>query len=346
MIASLVRPNIRDLKPYSCARDLYKEGVLLDANENPFPSSLSLSVCDDLNRYPDPENTALKRALSELVNVDPFNIFVGVGSNEVIDLLVRLFVSPDENVMIFEPTYGMYRIAAEICGVKTKACQLDANFQIDFSAFQQALTEKTKLIFLCSPNSPTGNLLKVADIEKICASFNGIVVLDEAYVEFSSQSSLVSKIGSFPNLVIVRTLSKAWGLAALRVGYAVANREIIEYLNRIKPPYNLNGLSSFLAAKALENPKKLKLMVEKILLERKRMESMLKQEGVFVFPSETNFLLLRVPDASQVAYRLAKDFGIIVRDFSGKPRLANCLRVTVGKPEENDFFIQSLLTLV
>lgn len=346
MIASLVRPNIRDLKSYSCARDLYTEGVLLDANENPYPSALTLSVCDDLNRYPDPENTALKRALSQYLNVDPLNVFVGVGSNEVIDLLVRLFVSPDEEVMIFEPTYGMYRITAEICGVKATACLLDENFQIDFAAYQQAITDKTKLIFLCSPNSPTGNLLNVADIEKICASFKGIVVLDEAYVEFAAQPSLVSKIRLFPNLVIVRTLSKAWGLAALRVGYAVASPEIIEYLNRIKPPYNLNGISSFLAAKALKNSKKLKEMVRKILLERKRMEETLRKEDFFVFPSETNFLLMRVPQARQVAYLLAKEFGIIVRDFSDKPRLANCLRVTVGKPEENDCFIQSLLALV
>lgn len=341
MIESLIRPNIARLKPYVCARHISQEGILFDANENAFGSVVTAPLDGELNRYPDPSSLELRTALSKFLNVDICSTFIGVGSDEVIDLLMRIFVDPDEEILIFEPTYGMYRVAGEINGVKIKTCLLNEEFQIDFSEFSKMVTKKTKMIFLASPNSPTGNLIKEVDIEKLCKTFRGIVVVDEAYVEFSSESSFVSRVKDFENLVVLRTFSKAWGLAGLRVGYCIANPKTIEYLNKIKPPYNLNRLSSFLAVKALENYEKLFEFRDKITQERKRLAHELKKLGCKVFPSEANFLMVQVPDASGIVKKLARD-GLIVRDFSTKPRLKDCFRISVGTPEQNRLLIQAL----
>ncbi|MEK7524057.1 MAG: histidinol-phosphate transaminase [Patescibacteria group bacterium] len=346
MIELLIQPHIIKLKPYTCARDLYKEGTFLDANENPFNSSVALTLCDELNRYPDPDGKNLKQALGAYLDVSPMNIFVGVGSNEIIDLLVRLFAGPRDEMMVLEPTYGLYRIIGEINGTKVKTCLLTDDFQIDFTALEKAKTSKTKILFCCSPNSPTGSLLRTQDIEKLCKTFKGIVVLDEAYVEFSSQPTLIKKTEAFENLVVLRTLSKAWGLAGLRVGYAVANRTVIEYLNKIKPPYNIAQISLFLATKALTDKKKMEKMVEKILTEREKMLRRLEDLDCMVFHSETNFLLVRIANASQKVKELAENFGIIVRDFSDKPKLQNCMRITIGTPEENERFLSAFASLL
>jgi histidinol-phosphate aminotransferase len=345
-ISDLVRPNIRALKPYTCARDLYQKGVLLDANENPFGSVVTLPEDNNLNRYPDPYSKVLKRALAKFLKLTAKNIFVGVGSDEVIDLLMRIFVDQDEEIIIFEPTYGMYRVAAEINGIFAKTCFLTEDFELDLEAFYITATARTKMVFCCSPNSPTGNLLSLEDIEDLCLIFRGIVVVDEAYIEFSSSESIVEKIKQFPNLVVTRTFSKAWGLAGLRVGYAVANEEIIDYLNKVKPPYNLNRISALMATKALKQEKKLWRMRNRIVKERDFLQQNLEKLGLKVLPSEANFLLVKVPNASEIVKTLAEKFGVIVRDFSSKPLLSDSFRVTVGTRKENNIFIQSLTKLL
>lgn len=345
MIESLVRPNIRRLKAYTCARNLYKEGVLLDANENAFGSVIELPFDQELNRYPDPDSLMLKEELAKFLGVEVENLFVGVGSDEVIDLLIRVFVGENEEVIICEPTYGMYKVAAEMNGAVVKTCLLNRDFQIDFQSIEQSISLKSKLLFCCSPNSPIGNMLKTQDIEKLCKIFPGIVVLDEAYIEFSSEPSFVERLSDFQNLVILRTFSKAWGLAGLRVGYCVADREIINYLNKVKPPYNLNRISCLLATKALKNKERLYDMKNQILQERKWLKRQLEKMGFVVYPSETNFLLVRMPKASLVVQKLVRDFGIVVRDFSDKPLLEDCVRITVGTFKQNNAFIQSLINL-
>lgn len=346
MIKSLVRANIVKLNPYICARQISQNGVLLDANENSFGSTVKTPLFDELNRYPDPASQIIKRELSKFLNVDERNIFVGVGSDEVIDLMIRVFVNPDEEIIVFEPTYGMYKVWGEINAAKVTSCLLNKDFQIDFRALRRNVNKKTKMIFCASPNSPTGNLLREKDVEMLCKMFKGIVVIDEAYVEFSSKPSLVRRIKDFENLVVLRTFSKAWGLAGLRVGYCVANAECIRFLNKIKPPYNLNILSSKLAIEALKNYEKLFDMREKIIRERIWLMFELKKLRCEVFPSEANFLLIRVKNAYAIVKKLAQRFGVVVRDFSTKPLLKDCFRVTVGTPEQNRLFIQSLSQLL
>ncbi len=335
MIKSLIRPNIRNLRPYVCARNLYQEGILLDANENAFAD-------EAMNRYPDPESKKLRAALAAYAGVKTENIFAGAGSDEIIDLLIRIFAAPREEIIVLEPTYGMYQVVAQINDVRVKPCLLTENFQLDLGKIQQCISPKTKMLFCASPNSPTGNLLNPNDLEKLCAIFPGIAVIDEAYVEFSSQPSFAENICGFENLVILRTLSKAWGLAGIRVGYCIANPLIIEYLMKIKPPYNVNSISASLAEKTLNNKEKLAEFRQRIIQERTRLSYKLKKLGATVFLSETNFLLVKIPSASSVVKKLAENFGIIVRDFSSKPLLKDCFRVTVGTPEENQAFIQAL----
>lgn len=335
MIKSLIRPNIRNLKPYVCARNLYQKGILLDANENAFMDG-------KLNRYPDPESKKLRAALAAYVGVKTKNIFVGVGSDEIIDLLIRLFATPGEEIIVLEPTYGMYRVAAKINEVIVKTSLLNKDFQLDLGNIEKLITSKTKMFFCASPNSPTGNRLNTEDLKKLCTIFPGIIVIDEAYVEFSSQPSFVKNLRRFENLVILRTLSKAWGLAGLRVGYCIANPLAIKYLMKIKPPYNVNCISAALAEEALNNKEKMAEFRQRIILEQTRLSYELKKLGATVFPSKTNFLLVKIPSASSVVKKLAENFGIIVRDFSAKPLLKDCFRVTVGTPEENRAFIQAL----
>ncbi|MDR3643220.1 MAG: histidinol-phosphate transaminase [Candidatus Doudnabacteria bacterium] len=346
MITDLIRSNLRGFKPYSSARSLYQKGVFMDANENSLGSVINESIDNELNRYPDPYSLDLRKALGKFLDVSEKNIFVGNGSDEAIDLLIRLFVEPDEEIIIMEPTYGMYKVAAEVAGVAVKNISLTSDFQVDVPNLLSQINSKTKIIFCCSPNNPTGTLIQPEELEKICGNFRGIVVVDEAYVEFASKPSLIGKISSLENLIILRTFSKAWGLAGIRVGYALAQETAIEYLNKIKPPYNLNRVSSKIAIQALQQYPKMLEFKTLILREREKLALELTKLGFEVFPSEANFLLVRYPNASQIAKKLAEDFGIIVRDFNSKPKLENCIRISTGTPEQNQLLIKNLSSII
>lgn len=355
MINNLIRKNLLTLKPYTCARDLYSEGMFLDANENSFGSTVKIPYKNELNRYPDPYCSDLKRAILRYFNLsflEVKNVFVGSGSDEIIRLLMNLFLETNDEIIINEPTYGMYRVAADIAGAMVKVVELDAEFQLDLESLSRNIGDRTKLIFCCSPNNPTGGLLNVNDIVELCNSFRGYIVLDEAYVEFSSQGSLVKMIESCPNLLILRTFSKAWGLAGLRLGYMVGNEGVITYLNKIKLPYNVNSLSQSLGIRALDNVERMTEVVSQVLDARAWLEKGLKNLGLEVFPSEANFLTVRVGGsgcgdlASRVVRILAEREGIVVRDFSSRSRLKNCFRVTVGTPKQNELLIQSLTSIL
>jgi len=345
-IETLIRPNIRALKPYRSARQDYLTGVLLDANENAFGSAITFDGLD-LNRYPDPFQTALRSRLARLHGVQRENIFVGVGSDEVIDLLLRIFCEPQKDAaLILEPTYGMYRVAADVNNVSVDSCLLTDDFQVDVEAAKQCTKENTKVIFCCSPNNPTGNLLNRADILSLCAQTPVIVVADEAYADFAQAQSLISAVERFPNLVVLRTLSKAWGLAAIRLGYAIAHHQIISYLMKVKSPYNINILTSTEALKALDNTEHVKRSVASVAAERQRLVRELSTLRFVktVFPSDANFLLVRCMDARSL-YRQLAQRGIIVRDRSSEPKLENCLRISVGTPEQNDLLLNALKEL-
>ncbi len=355
MINNLIRKKLVNLMPYACARDLYSEGMFLDANENSFGSTVKIPYRNELNRYPDPYCLDLKKAILKYLNL-PFlkleNIFVGSGSDEIIRLLINLFSNTDDEIIINEPTYGMYRVAADICGVGVKVVGLDDNFQLDVKELKQKITSNTKLVFCCSPNNPTGSLLRVEDIVDLCNVFKGFLVLDEAYVEFSSSGSMVGLLEKCSNLLILRTFSKAWGLAGLRIGYMIGNEEVVAYLNKIKLPYNVNSLSQSLGVRALENVKIMNEVISRILDERRWLEVELRKLGLEVFPSETNFLMVKVEGsgsddlAKRIVKYLAEDEGIIVRDFSSKLGLKNCFRITVGTPKQNKLLIQSLTSIL
>lgn len=346
MITSLVRSNLKGFKPYSSARSKYTAGIFFDANENPFGSVVGTPLCQELNRYPDPYSMTLRNALASFLGIKAENIFVGNGSDEAIDLITRLFVEPYEEVIVTEPTYGMYAVAGELANVAMKRCPLRPDFTLNVDALLKAAGPKTKLLFCCSPNNPTGTVIPLRDIEKLCRRFKGIVVLDEAYIEFSSTSSAVEEITRFENLVVLRTFSKAWGLAGIRVGYAVAQKEIVDYLNRIKMPYNISRISSQLAVDALTQYPKMIAQKDLIIRERSKLSDSLKKLGLTVFPSEANFLLTRFPNASAVATKLAKEYGFIVRDFSSTPLLTDCVRISVGTPEQNRMLVETLIKLL
>ena len=345
-IESLIRPNIRKLKPYRSARLDYTSGILLDANENAFGGAVTFEGLE-LNRYPDPLQTPLRTRLAQLQGVKPENIFVGVGSDEVIDLLIRIFCEPrTDSVLVLEPTYGVYRVAADINDVKVNSCLLTDDFQIDLKAVQRKTDANTKLLFCCSPNNPTGNLLRREDLLRLCASTSAVVVVDEAYFDFAQSESVINALDRFPNLVVLRTLSKAWGLAAIRLGYAVANPLIVSYLMKAKAPYNINILTSVEALKALKRTDHVKDTVAATIAQRKRIVGELREIDFVkqVFPSDSNFLLIRVRDARSIYSQLAAR-GIIVRDRSSEPKLENCLRISVGTPEQNTSLLNALKEL-
>lgn len=346
MLISLIRSHLRNFEPYSSARSLHQKGVFFDANENSFGSVVSANADADLNRYPDPNALELRKALGKFLNISKKNIFVGNGSDEIIDLLIRLFVEADEEIIVMEPTYGMYTVAAKIAGVVVKNCLLTSDFQVDVPRLLLQINSKTKMIFCCSPNNPTGTLMKSEDIEILCEKFDGIVVVDEAYIEFASQPSLAEQVIRFENLIVLRTFSKAWGLAGIRVGYAIARELIVEYLHRIKLPYNVNRISQKLAIQALGQYKKMLEFKTFILDERKKLEKDLIHLGFRVFPSEANFLLVFHQKSSEITIRLVNDSGIVVRDVSTKPLLNDCLRISVGMPEQNELLIQSLTRIL
>lgn len=326
-IENLIRDNIKAMKPYSSARHDFngKGSVYLDANENPFGV---------FNRYPDPLQIKLKQRISELRLVPVGNIFIGNGSDEAIDLLFRIFCRPgNDTVLIFPPTYGMYEVCANINEIKVKKIPLLSDYQLDLGELKKEIGEAAKLLFLCSPNNPTGNSINQNDIEWILNTFGGIVVIDEAYVDFATQKSLLSQLSRYPNLVILQTLSKAYGLAGLRLGLAFGSKTIINYMNKIKYPYNINSASQQLALDALENN-----YMHLIIEQREWLKNELSKFSFIetIYPSDANFLFIKVQDPAAI-YDYLRSKGIIVRYKEG-------IRITVGTPEENKILIKTLKT--
>ncbi|HYJ91838.1 MAG TPA: histidinol-phosphate transaminase [Pyrinomonadaceae bacterium] len=338
----IVRENVKGLIPYSSARGEYtgSASIFLDANENSFGSPIS----ENYSRYPDPQQIAIKKKVAELNGVERDQVFIGNGSDEAIDLLIRVFCRPGiDNILICPPTYGMYEVAAQINDVTVKLANLMCDFALDSEAINSAIDEDTKLIFLCSPNNPTGNSLSRNETLRIAEIFEGIVVVDEAYIHFSDEDSLISDIDNFPNLVVLQTFSKAWGLAGLRVGLAFAIREIIDLLNKIKPPYNVSQIAQEKILEALENQPAVKNAVAEIKNERIRLAGELQRLPFTenVYPSEANFLLVKVANANSL-YRFLVERQIIVRNRSNVDQCEGCLRITVGTPTENNALIAAM----
>lgn len=335
----LVRENILRLTPYSSARSEYKGAaeVFLDANESPFDTGL--------NRYPDPLQWKLKEKIGVMKGVPKEQIFLGNGSDEVIDLLIRIFCRPGEDhLVILPPTYGMYKVAADIAGVKVREIPLTARFQPDVDAILSDADHRSKILFLCSPNNPTGNSFEKEQIDRLVRDFPGIVLIDEAYIDFSSRESCLSLLSQNPRLVVMQTLSKAWGLAGLRLGMAFASEEIIELFNKVKPPYNINQLTQEQALLALGKVKQKDEWVRSILGQRAALQQSLAGLDFVqvVHPSDANFLLVRMDDPEGV-YRYLVGEKIIVRDRSNVRLCEGCLRITVGTPAENDRLFRALL---
>lgn len=337
-LQKIVRKNIWNLKPYSCARDEFQgeASVFLDANENPNDTGF--------NRYPDPLQKELKAKISDIKNISIQNIFLGNGSDEAIDLVYRAFCEPNiDNVVAIEPTYGMYKVCADINAVEYKTVNLDGNFQFSADKMLQQVDEKTKVMWLCSPNNPTGNLLNDKEIEKLLDRFQGIVVVDEAYTDFANHFSWITKLAQYPNLVVLQTLSKAWASAAIRLGMAFSSEEIIQIFNKIKYPYNVNILTQKKALEVLSTPQKVASWVDEILLERMRLIERLKTLSCVeeVYPTDANFVLVKVTNADEMYTSLTQK-GIIVRNRNRVTLCGNCLRITIGLREENDELLKAM----
>ncbi len=336
-VEKLVRKNILELKPYSSARDEYKgnTGIFLDANENPF---------GNLNRYPDPYQKALKEKLAELKSIPAEHIFIGNGSDEIIDAVYRIFCNPGKDkALTFSPTYGMYDVSANINDVELIKVPLNENFQINFKLLEQYIDdEQLKLIFICSPNNPTGNCIN--DIEKILNRFNGMVFVDEAYIDFSKEPSLIRLLKRYPNLIVSQTFSKAWGMAAARVGMAFANEAIIGLLNKVKPPYNVSTLNQEAALNNLNNTALFESNKKEILEQRELLQQQLSALAVIkkIYPSDANFLLVETTDANTIYANLVAQ-KIITRNRN--TILHNCIRITVGTSNENNELINALKKL-
>lgn len=339
----LIRPSVKAMKPYSSARDEFKSQdetlVFLDANENPFTNGL--------NRYPDPQQQRLKNKLATLKGVEPNQIFLGNGSDEVLDLLFRAFCEPNQDaVLTLTPTYGMYGVLANLNAVEQQTVALTVDFQIDVEAVLNAIQPNTKLLFVCSPNNPSGNIMNATAIKQILDNFNGIVVIDEAYIDFTVARSWIEDLSAYSNLVVTQTLSKAYGLAGIRLGICYASSEIIAVLNKIKPPYNINILTQKAALEVLSEDSATQKQVQIILSERDALIKTFKSISWIetLFPTDANFILIRVDDAN-LRYVQLKQKGIIVRNRTNQPLCENCLRITVGTPEENIKLINVFKTL-
>lgn len=340
-LKQIVRPNIWALKPYSCARDEFQgeASVYLDANENPYNAPF--------NRYPDPLQLTVKAEIEKVKGVAVKNIFLGNGSDEAIDLVYRVFCEPKEdNVVAIAPTYGMYGVCADVNNVEYRTVLLDEQYQFKADALLKVADAKTKVMWLCSPNNPTGNALDEQEIEKLLKAFKGIVVLDEAYIDFSSHPSWAKRLAEYPNLIILQTLSKAWASAGLRMGMAFASEEIISLFNKVKYPYNVNILTQNKALEMLRNPKKVSDWVDILLKERAAMVDALKQLPIVekIYPTDANFVLVKVNDAVKTYNHLVSK-GIIVRSRHTVVLCGNCLRITVGTQEENAILMKELKTL-
>ena len=340
----ILRPHLKDLEPYSSARDEFsgEARIFLDANENAIGSAV-----DELyNRYPDPYQRLIKEKLSGIKGVKPDQIFLGNGSDEAIDLIIRAFCEPSkDNVIILPPTYGMYKVSAGINNVAVVQVPLTTDFNIDETALFAKINANTKVIFVCNPNNPTGNALNETPIIHLLEKFSGCVVVDEAYIDFATHESFTKHLDKYPNLIVMQTFSKAWGLAALRLGMAFADAAIINVLNRIKPPYNINGLTQEKALQALSNEPLKNEMVMTILKERERLVATLSELEMVrkIYPSDANFILVRVEDPQAVYQFLIKEL-VVVRDRSGVHLCEGCLRITVGTMAENDMLVQKLRT--
>ena len=338
-LKELTRPNVWALKPYSSARDEYsgvEASVFLDANENPYNTPV--------NRYPDPLQRELKALIAPLKGVKEENLFLGNGSDEAIDLIFRAFCRPGvDNVVAIDPTYGMYKVCAEVNDVEYRTMLLDVYYQFKASALLSAIDENTKAIFVCSPNNPTGNSLCRKEMESLLNRFDGLVIVDEAYIDFSSEPSMLKDLDKYPNLIVLQTFSKAWGCAAIRLGMAFASPEIIAIFNKIKYPYNVNILTQQEAIKMLQHPEQIKVWVNTLLEERARvMEEFVKLPCcIRVFPTDANFFLAKVYEATQLYNYLVSE-GIIVRNRTNVALCKDCLRITIGTKEENDALLEAL----
>lgn len=337
-IDNLIRQNIKNLAPYASARHEFtgEASIFLDANENPFDTGF--------NRYPDPLQITVKEKISNLKNIDVENIFLGNGSDEAIDLLMRVFCEPRiDEIMILPPTYGMYKVSASISDIGIKTVELTNGFQPYNDAILATADERTKILFLCSPNNPTGNSFDLDSMEHLVKHFKGIVVIDEAYIDFAEQESCMQWIRKYPNLVILQTFSKAWGLAGIRLGMAFANKEIIDLLNKVKPPYNINQLTQKTASQALDNQEQTQNYIKEILSERAILKTALSQLEIVtkVYPTDANFILAQFKNPRKI-YDFLVSKGIIIRDRSRVILCDDCLRITVGTKTENQLLIKEL----
>ena len=339
-INNIIRQNVKALKPYSSARDEFKDFnadmVFLDANENPFENGV--------NRYPDPQQNNVKSLLSNIKEVSTENILLGNGSDEVLDLIFRAFCEPNQdNIIILPPTYGMYEVLANVNAIEIIKVELSNNFEPQVDRILNASNTKSKILFLCSPNNPTGNSFNKNEIEELLIKFQGLVIIDEAYIDFSEHESWLNKLEKFPNLIITQTLSKAYGMAGIRLGICYASTEIISVLNKIKPPYNVNELTQQRAIEQLQNLELVEQQISNILKEREAMsEELVTLDFVCkVYPSDANFLLVKVDDATKRYNQLLKK-GIVIRNRTNQSLCENCLRLTVGTKEENKKLINAL----
>lgn len=339
-IENLLRDNIKSIRAYSSARDEYKDAsadmVFIDANENPFQSTV--------NRYPDPQQTDVKESLSKLKGIDKSQILLGNGSDEVLDLIFRAFCEPKaDNVITLPPTYGMYKVLADLNAIDIISVELDSDFEPKVDEILKVQNSSSKLLFLCSPNNPTANSFNADKIETLIKGYKGIVVIDEAYIDFSSQESWLSRLSDFPNLIVTQTLSKAYGLAGIRLGICYASEFIISVLNKIKPPYNVNQLTQTRALERLQAIKDVENEVANILEQRNKLRKELASISFIkeIYPSDANFILAKVDDAN-LRYNQLIEKGIVVRNRTTQPLCENCLRFTVGTADENDILIKTL----
>lgn len=344
-LENTVRENIKRLTPYSSARKEFSGAaqIFLDANENSFGSPLPVNY----NRYPDPLQWKIKEKIAVIHSIKPNEIFIGNGSDEAIDLLFRIFCEPQkDNILICPPTYGMYEVSANINDVGIKRANLTEDFRLDLSKIELATDENTKLLFICSPNNPTGNSFKNEEILKLTENFKGIVVVDEAYIHFSNKESLLSEIKNFPNLVVLQTFSKAWGLAGLRVGSAFANEEIITLFNKVKPPYNVSEIAQHAILEAFENTENVEKTIAEVISEREKLIGNLRELSFVkkIFPTDANFVLVKTSDANSI-YEFLLGEKIVVRNRNNVELCEGCLRITIGTAEENESLLKSLRKL-
>ncbi|GAA5523066.1 histidinol-phosphate transaminase [Aliifodinibius salicampi] len=345
-LEKIVRPNIKHLKPYHSARQDFSDGLLLDANENSLGAPYQ--EAEGLHRYPDPSQSRLRDFIADWRGVRKENVFTGVGSDEGIDLLYRIFCRPGQDrVLTTPPTYGMYTVSADIHNIAVDSVLLTAEtFQLNVDEILNTIRDETKLLFLCSPNNPTGNTFKRSSIEQLIKAFPGIVVIDEAYIDFSEEPSWASEVVNYPNLVVLQTLSKSFGLAGIRLGISYASEDIINYMMKVKAPYNINQLTSNYAVQAFENLNTVRFNIDAIKKERSRLRGELERVPTIrkIYPSEANFLLVKIDDALTIYNKLTQQ-NVIVRYRGNEPHCDSCLRITVGTPDENKRLISALKQL-